>query len=303
MKRLVRSLAVAGAIALAPTHAAGQAFTLPQGVGSVTFATQYYDDTGRRFTDASRMAVGQTETVTQFLEADYGLTDRLSATLGLPYVFARYRGDEPPKPIPYVDSDFCHCWNSSFQDFTLTARYRLGDDPWAVTPLVRYILPSHGYNYQGEAVAGFHRKEFALGLTAAWRLAGLLPKALIQAGYTYSFVEKFQDIPNDRANGFVELGYSVTRRLYLHANGIWQQSLGGLRFGSPSGDPFPPPGDMYVLDTAEKLQEPGEASPTRWAPSTSSRPTRSMSGARTRTTGTRTPSVRRGISAARSDGL
>ena len=48
---------------------------------------------------------------------------------------------------------------------------------------------------------------------------------------------------------------ATARKIYLHANGIWQQSLGGLRFGSPSGDPFPPPGDMYVLDTAEKLQD------------------------------------------------
>jgi hypothetical protein len=256
MERFLRSLAIAGAIAMFPAPAAGQAFTLPQGVGSVTMALQYYDDTGRRFTDSSRASVGQTEAVTLFLEAEYGITDRLSATLGLPYVFSRYRGEEPPDPIYYVESDKCHCWNSTFQDLAFTARYRLGDDRWAVTPLVRYILPSHGYNYEGEAVAGFHRKELALGLSAAWRITGLEPTpAVIQAGYAYSFVERFQGIPNDRANGTIELGYSVTRRLYLHLNGIWQQSLGGLRFGSPDGDPFPPPGDVYVLDTAEKLRD------------------------------------------------
>jgi hypothetical protein len=255
MKRLARSLAIAGAIVLVPAPAAGQAFTLPQGVGSVTLATQYYDDTGRRFTDASRLSVGQTETVTILLEADYGVSDRFAVTLGLPYIFARYKDGEPPPPIPYVDSDKCHCWNSTFQDFTFTARYRLGDDPWAITPLVRVVQPSHDYNYQGEAVAGFNRREFAVGVSAALRLAGFLPKATLQANYTYSFVERFLDIPNDRANGYVELGYSVSRRLYVHANGTWQQSLGGLRFGSPSGDPFYPPGDMYVLDTPEKLQE------------------------------------------------
>jgi hypothetical protein len=256
MKTLVPPLLVAGAIVLAAAPAAGQAFTLPKGVGSVTLATQFYDDTGRRFTDASRMSVGQTETLTVFLEADYGITDRFSATLGLPYVFARYRDGEPPPGIPYVDSDKCHCWNSSFQDLAVTTRYRLGDNLWAVTPLVRYILPSHGYNYQGEAVAGFHRKELALGLNAAWRVTGLEPTpALLQVGYAYSFVEKFQDIPNDRSNGTIELGYSATRRLYVHANGSFQYTHGGLRFGSPSGVPFPPPGEASILDTPEKLQD------------------------------------------------
>ena len=121
---------------------------------------------------------------------------------------------------------------------------------------MRYILPSHGYNYQGEAVVGFHRKELALGLNAAWRVTGLEPTpAILQVGYAYSFVEKFQDIPNDRSNGTIELGYSVTRRLYVHANGIFQYTHGGLRFGSPSGDPFYPPGEMAILDTPEKLQD------------------------------------------------
>jgi hypothetical protein len=232
-----------------------QAFTLPKGVGSATLAFQYYDDTGRRFTDASRLSVGQTETVTVLLEADYGVTDRLSATLGLPYIFARYKGDQPPPPIPYVAADMCHCWHSTFQDFSLGARYRLGDDPWAVTPLVRYIRPSHDYNYQGEAVVGFDRQELALGLNASLRLAGFLPRASIQAGYTYSFVERFLGIPNNRSNGTVELGYAVTRRFYVRGTGTWQRSHGGLRFGSPSGDPFYPPGEMSTLDTPERLRE------------------------------------------------
>lgn len=256
MKRLLRSLTLVGAFASVPAPACAQAFTLPRGVGGVTLAFQYYQDTGRRFTDASRESVGQTETVSVFLEADYGITDRLSGTFSLPYVFARFRGEKPPDPIPYQPFDECHCWNSTLQDFALTARYRLGDDLWAVTPLVRYVVPSHGYNYQGEAVAGFHRKELAVGLNAAWRVTDFEPtRAILQVGYTYSFVEKFQDIPNDRSNGTIELGYSATRRLYLHANGAFQYTHGGLRFGSPSGDPFYPPGEAIILDTPEKLQD------------------------------------------------
>ncbi len=69
---------------------------------------------------------------------------------------------------------------------------------------------------------GFDRREIAVGVNASVRLVGLLPKASLQAGYTYSFVEKFLGIPNDRSNGTVEIGYAVTRRLYVRATGIWQ---------------------------------------------------------------------------------
>jgi hypothetical protein len=254
MKPLLRSLAIAGALASVPAPAFAQAFTLPQGVGGVTLAFQYYDDTGRRFSDGTRMSIGRTETVSVLLEADYGVTDRLSATLGLPYIFARYRGDPPPPFLPYnyATNDECHCWHSTFQDFAVTARYRLGDDPWAVTPLVRLVEPSHDYNYQGEAVVGFDRREIAVGVNASVRLAGLLPKASLQAGYTYSFVEQFLGIPNDRSNGTVEIGYAVTRRLFVRATGIWQVTHGGLRVGSPTDDPFPFPGD---INSPERIDE------------------------------------------------
>ena len=251
-RRFLLPLTIVAALASVPTPANAQAFTLPRGVGSLTFALQYYDDTGRRFSDGSRKSAGPTETVTVFLEVDYGVTDRLSATLGLPYVFARWQGGPPPPFLPYVSADICHCWHSTFQDISLTARYRIGDDPWAVTPLVRLVEPSHDYPYKGEAVVGFDRREVAVGLNASLRLAGLLPRASLQAGYTYSFVEQFLGIPNDRSNGSVEIGYAVTRRLYLRTTGIWQRTHGGLRIGSPSGDPFDLPGD---INTPERLQE------------------------------------------------
>jgi len=256
MKRLLRSLTLVGAIASVPAPAFAQAFTLPQGVGGLSLLFQYYDDTGRRFTDGTRQSVGQTETVTVLLEADYGLTDRLSATFGVPFIFARYTdGPFPPFLSPETSTDSCHCWHSTLQDFFLTARYRLGDDPWAITPLIKYINPSHDYNYQAEAVVGFDRREFAVGVDASLRLVGLLPKATIEAGYTYSFVERFLGIPNDRSNGTVEIEYAVTRRFHIQATGAWQQTHGGLRLGSPSGDPFYPPGELSILNTPERLAE------------------------------------------------
>ena len=255
-RRFLLPLTIVAPLALVPAPAFAQAYSLPQGVVGVTLLTQYYDDTGRRLTDGTRIGGGNTETVTVLLEADYGLTDRLSATLALPYIFAKYTdGPFPPFLPPETSTDSCRCWHSTFQDFSLAARYRLGDDPWAITPLVKYINPSHDYNYQAEAVVGFDRREFAVGVDASLRLVGLLPKASIEAGYTYSFVERFLGIPNDRSNGTVEIEYAVTRRFHIQATGTWQQTHGGLRLGSASGDPFYPPGELSILNTPASLAE------------------------------------------------
>jgi len=243
---------VAAALASVPSTVGAQAFTLPQGVGALTVAWQYIDNTGHRNSNGDLVKVGQSVSTGVLFEMDYGVTDRLSGTIGVPYIFAKYTGGVPPPIIPYLPVDTCHCWHSTFQDISLTARYRLGDDPWAVTPLVRYVQPTHDYNYRGEAVVGRDLRELQFGVNAGVRLVGLLPGASLQAGYVYSFVQKILNVPNDRSNVSLSIGYAATRRLYFHADGYWQKTHGGLRIGSGTGDPFFPPGEV---NTPELLHE------------------------------------------------
>ncbi len=232
---------VAAALAIVPSPLAAQAFTLPQGVGAVTVAWQYVDNLGHLLSDGYYVARGQSVTTSLDLELDYGVTDRLSATFEVPYVWAKYTGTLPSQSN--LPRDNCRCWHSALQDFTLAARYRLGDDRWAVTPLVRYVRPSHDYEYKGEAVVGRDLWEAQVGVSVATKL-GFVPRASFQAGYTYAFVEKVLDIKLDRSNAFVDIGYALTRRLYVHANGLWQHTHGGLRAGSVTGNPFPFPGEL-----------------------------------------------------------
>lgn len=237
-------VALAAVVAVVSRRLEAQAFTLPRGVGAFSIAWQYVDNTGHRMTDGYVLDEGQSVSTAVLAELDYGVTDRLSLTLGIPYVSAKYTGRPPPPAIPYLPVDSCHCWHSSFQDFALAARYRLGDDPWAVTPLLRFVLPSHDYNYQGEAVVGRALRELQVGFAASLRLAGLVPEASVQVGYAYSFVERILGIPNDRSTGSIEIGYLLGRRLFVRAAGYWQVTHGGLRLGSVTGDPFPPPGEV-----------------------------------------------------------
>jgi len=173
---------------------------------------------------------------------DYGVTDRLSVSAALPYVFAKYTGALPPPSGLAVDA--CACWNSSLQDLSLAARYHFGDERWAITPTVKFDGPTHDYPYVGEAVVGRNLREVQIGAAGGVRLVNLLPKASVQAGYTYAVVEKpLPDVTINRSNAFIDFGYALTRALYIRGDTTWQRTNGGLRMGSFTGNPFPTPGE------------------------------------------------------------
>ena len=249
-------------VLLTPAHARAQAFTPPEGVGSVTVAWQFVENTGHIFTDGFYLARGPSVTTSLLFDIDYGVTDRLAVNGGIPYVFARYTGALPAMSgQPY---DECRCWNSSFQDFSVAARYRFGNRSWAVTPLVRYSHPSHNYRFRGEAVVGRNLRELQVGISSAVRLPGLLSKASVAGTYIYSFVEKpISDISINRANGFLDVGYAVNRRLYVRGSGNWQRTHGGLRVGSPTGNPFFPPGELGPAGS-ERARQRDRLQRSRW---------------------------------------
>jgi len=222
---------------------AAQAFTAPEGVVQITLAWQLVDNTGHRFSDGFLIPLGDSVTQSALLELDYAVTDRLSITGAIPYVFAKYTGGMPPASNLPVDA--CACWHSSFQDLSLAARYRLGNDVWAVTPTLRYVLPSHDYRYEGEAVVGRNLQEVQLGVNTGLRLSGILRRASVHTGYSYSFVEKpVPGISINRSNASVDFGYALTDRLNIRSGVSFQQTHGGVRIGSPTGHPFFPPGEL-----------------------------------------------------------
>jgi hypothetical protein len=196
-------------------------------IASVTVAWQWIDNTGHILTDDTFFPRGQSVTSSVFAELDYGVTERLAATVAVPFVFAKYTGQLPP--FSGLERDACRCWHQSFQDFSLAARYRLGDEFWALTPQVRAVIPSHDYPYRGEAVVGPNLNQVLLGISGAWRFAPALPKASIQAGYTFALVEKAgEDLRANRSNVSTSFGYALTRSLYVHGGALFQKTHGGL---------------------------------------------------------------------------
>ena len=189
--------------------------------------TAAINNTGHRLTDGTLLPRGNSVTSSALVEVEYGVTERFAATASLPYVFARYTGGLPS--FSRLPLDECRCWHSSFQDISLAGRYRFGDDFWAITPQVRYARPSHSYPFEGEAVVGPNLQQLHLGVTGAWRLAPVVPKASLQAGYDYGIVEKpLANVPLNRSSAFFDAGYAITRSLFVHGGGLYQKVHGGV---------------------------------------------------------------------------
>ena len=229
----VAALAVAAVVASARPSAA-QAWAPRAGEGEVAFVVQTVDHLGRVFGDI-RIACCGTTNVALAVDAEYGLTDRWSISAGVPYVFAKYRGEAPAEAaafLPYPSVDACHCVHGAFQDFTFAAHYNLVKvrRSFSLTTTVATALPSHGYAYAGEAVVGFGLKELNLSADVAQRLDVLLRGLSLEGRYTYSIVERVLDISHNRSNVEGDISYSFADRLTARLILTGQRTYGGLRF-------------------------------------------------------------------------
>jgi hypothetical protein len=209
------------------TAAFAQAWVAPAGSGSVTLLFQTIDNTGHRLTDGSTLEGYESESRGILLEADYAFTDRFSVSVGIPYISARYTGDEASFSGLAVDE--CRCWNSGWQDLSATARFNVVNGRYAVTPFVSIGVPTRDYNYYGEAVLGRNLQEVRFGVAAGTRLDAISPRLAVQARYSYAVVEKVLDLPNDRSNFSIEPAFQLSRKLFANAVFSWQRSHGGLR--------------------------------------------------------------------------
>jgi hypothetical protein len=235
----------------APSLVRAQAWTPPAGAGAVTLTVQALDNTGHRLTNGFIIPDGKSRNASIRADVDYALTDRLSVSAGLPLVFGRYSGPNPP-PFGYLPVDACHCWQHGVQDLGLTARYGVLRGATGVTASTSVQWPTHDYPYQGEAVVGRHLKEWMFGVDAGRRLDDLWDRLVVQGSYSYAVVEQVLSIPNNRGNAALEGDVMLTPRTTIRGLVLWQRTHGGLRAGSP------PPADLEFpgeINTPERIAE------------------------------------------------
>jgi len=229
-------------VAATARPADAQAWAPRAGEGDVTFVTQVIDHVGRVAGDI-RFDCCDTTNVAIVVDADYGLTGRWSVSASVPYVFATYRGGPPVGPagfLPYPAVDSCHCLHSAVQDVQLGSHYNLVKvrRSFSLMTSAAVGIPSHNYDYAGEAVIGFGLKELGLGVDAGAQLTFIAPGLSIEGHYGYTIVERALDISHNRSNARVEAGYTFPNRLGGHVILSGQRTYDGLRFPDDV-EPFP----------------------------------------------------------------
>ena len=229
---LARYLLAAIAVCVCTREAFAQAWVPPAGIGVVTFAYQTISNTNHRLTDGSLFDGYDSISRGALVSLDYAFTDRFSFTLGVPYIGSKYTGPEPSFFGQAVDD--CFCWQHGWQDIGATVRYNVANGAFALTPSFAVGVPSHNYNYFGEAVLGRNLNEFRFGVDVGRRLDAISDKLSVSGRYAYAIVEKVLDLPNNRSNFAVEAAFQPTRKLATNLTFSWQRSHGGLR----SSDPF-----------------------------------------------------------------
>lgn len=189
---------------------------------------QRIDNTGHLLDDGSLLPDGKSTNASIYVEAEYAITDRFSFSIGLPYVFAKYKGPGET-PFNFLPVDKCFCWHSGWQDVGFTARYNVINGAFALTPSFSAGVPSHDYVYRGEAVVGRRLAEVQLGIDAGRRLDMISRKLSLQAHYSYSIVERVLEVPNNRSNVRIETNFLMTRMLSTRVFASSQRTHGGLR--------------------------------------------------------------------------
>lgn len=240
-------------VAVAPS-ATAQAWVPQAGQGWVTVAFQGIDNTGHVLRDGSTLPVGKSRNASAYVEAAYAVTDRLSLSAGVPFVFARYLGPRfDPEPPMVQPVDACYCWQNGLQDFGLTARFNLLNGATAVTPSVSFGVPSQGYEHVGEAVVGRGLRELRLAVDVGQRLDFLSPRLAVEGRYSYAFVERVLDVSTNRSNASVSVVFQALDRLAVRAVASRQVTHGGLQ---PGLEPPPPAGYPWGdITTAELFRE------------------------------------------------
>jgi hypothetical protein len=135
-----------------------------------------------------------------------------------------------PRWLTLSPADACRCVHSAFQDFSFGAHYNLVRvrRSFSLMTSVTTGIPSHAYDYVGEAVVGFDLKEVSLSADAAKQLDFLLPGLSIDGRYAYTFAERALDIGHDRSNIGLDTGYTLPNGLAGHMILSWQTTHGGL---------------------------------------------------------------------------
>lgn len=218
---------LAGCLALWPGYAAAQTW-LPD-ADTWSYSLAFNDTLNREHYGANgdEIDVGHTRVQGYGLVFTYSPTDRLMFSAGVPYIRTQYWGPPSHGGTPGIDVDDGKV-HDTVTDLRVSAHYQVMEYPFALTPLLAIVVPTHDYETFGHAAHGRMLNEYWVGFQAGKNLDAWIPHTYTQLRYTYAFVEKVQGLKHDRSNYTLELGTFLTRNWNVSLFGVWQQTHGGI---------------------------------------------------------------------------
>jgi hypothetical protein len=227
-------------------HASAQAWVPDKGEGSFSTSYNYIAFQGHFRSDGSRTPEAASRAQSVLFDLEYGVTDKLALTFSMPVVAARYASTNPPSAAllglfgqavqavgpgsyrhQFLDDDRYH---ATLQDIQFSARYNVVSRPFALTPFVALVVPSHDYAYVGEAAPGRNFREFQFGASVGKRLEPFLPNAYVHGQISFAIPQESLHLRTNRTNLSLESGYFLTRKLAARGFGDWQHTFNGLHF-------------------------------------------------------------------------
>jgi hypothetical protein len=266
-------LALALGFGAAPARAQ---LTVPgKGAGSFTVTFQTVTDHYHLDYQGNLVAAGHIKAHSAQLRLDYGLTDRLALNVTAPFVTKRYQGAFPHNPDPYEDDHAAFAalsvpgtpvdpahegesitrlddgdFHGGWQDWGVGLRWQWRTRPWMVTPFVNYNQPMRDYTWFAHAAPGTRQRRLALGVAVGRQFGPRFPKLYVQGQYSYTFVEKVQDISVNTSTLNTELGYFFTPRWSGRVFATFRKTHGGLDFPID----FPPPRTTELFLHHDQIQ-------------------------------------------------
>jgi hypothetical protein len=209
-----------------------QAWLSPKGQGTVSALYQYGFDRYHAMSQSEAVDRGHIFLQAVMLDVDYSLTERLAVRLALPTIKGRYKGGEPhvlvrnqPETLVELDNGRYH---GGLQDFRIDVRYNVSQKRLMLTPFFQAIIPSHHYPTLGHGARGTNQREYRIGANLGRRLDPFLPRAFVQARYSFGFVQQIVNVAPKRSYAEFQLGYLLTRRLSLQGSAIWTHGHNGI---------------------------------------------------------------------------
>jgi hypothetical protein len=221
----------------APARA--QAWLPAQGEGSVSLMYQdvFVKDHMQTTTPVDG---GQIWTKTLLLDVTYGVTDKLAITFAIPWTAGKFVAGDNGKPHPLVDLSGPTpvfygvqplddgAYHQTFSDFRFDVRYNITKKWLVLTPFIGTITPSHDYISFAHASPGQKLNELQVGVSGAKQLDTIVPGLFVQGRYAYGFTQQVLDIPHNRSDFGLEVGYFATPRLRLLALSSARLTHGGI---------------------------------------------------------------------------